>query len=260
MMVFAGCAGCAGCNGCTSKAEKERQRLEAERLAAEEAARLEAERLAAEEAARLEAERLAAEEAARLEAERLAAEEAARLEAERLAALARQRGQQQAPAAQPAQPAADKEHQSVAPADPAHPFAGTWVNSSETIVLDIRADGNITVRKYVLTDEYVEMYWREMRGIRGGGFYDTRNPVDFESTYTGSGTMTLNNNNIVMTLSLKNDRGDERELGCNGTYTFDAQKANFRLSKGLARKVILREDTRKQIDSKDYVFQFFRTR
>jgi hypothetical protein len=250
LMVFVGCA---GCSGCTSRKERQRQeetaRLEAERLAAEEAARLEAERLAAEEAARLEAERLAAEEAARLEAERLAAEEAARKAAE----AARQRTSQPVPNTSTIS-------QGVAPKDPDNPFSGTWTNNSETIILDVNAAGNVTVRKYVITDEYVEMFWREMRGIPAGGYYDTRNPVDVESIYTGSGTMTLNNNNIAITLSLKNDKGDTRDVSCNGIYQFDAQKTNFRMSKGLPRKIILREDTRKQIDQKEYVFQFFRTR
>jgi hypothetical protein len=250
-MVFAGCT---GCSGCTSKQEKQRQeelaRLEAERLAAEEAARLEAERLAAEEAARLEAERLAAEEAARLEAERLAAEEAAR----RAAEAARQRANNQ-----PA-PSTNTISQGITPKDPGNPFSGTWTNNSETIVLDVNAAGNITVRKYVITDEYVEMFWREMRGIPAGGYYDTRNPVDVESAYTGTGTMTLNNNNIAIALSLQNDKGDTRDISCNGTYQFDDQKTNFRMSKGLPRKIILRGDTRKQIDQKEYVFQFFRTR
>jgi hypothetical protein len=235
-MVFAGCAGCSGCTGA-----KERQRQE-------ELARLEAERLAAEEAARLEAERLAAEEAARLEAERLAAEEAARKAAE----AARQRASQPAPAATISQ--------GVAPRDPGNPFSGTWTNNSETIVLDVDAAGAVTVRKYVITDEYVEMFWREMRGIPSGGYYDTRNPVDVESAYTGNGAMTLNNNNITIALSLKNGNGDVREVSCSGTYQFDDQKTNFRMSKGLPRKIILREDTRKQIDQKEYVFQFFRTR
>jgi hypothetical protein len=253
LMVFAGCA---GCTSCTSKKEKQRQeelaRLEAERLAAEEAARLEAERLAAEELARLEAERLAAEEAARLEAERLAAEEAARRAAE---AAARQRASQPAPST-----TTTTVSQGVAPKDPDNPFSGSWTNNSETIVLDVNAAGNVTVRKYVITDEYVEMFWREMRGIPAGGYYDTRNPVDVESTYTGTGTMTLNNNTIAIALALKNDNGDTRTISCNGTYQFDAQKTNFRMSKGLPRKVILRGDTRRPIDQKEYVFQFFRTR
>jgi hypothetical protein len=223
-MVFAGCT---GCSGCTSKQEKQRQ----------------------EELARLEAERLAAEEAARLEAERLAAEEAAR----RAAEAARQRANSQpAPSATVSQ--------GIAPRDPDNPFSGIWTNNSETIVLDVNTAGNITVRKYVITDEYVEMFWREMRGIPAGGYYDTRNPVDVESSYTGTGTMTLNNNNIAITLSLQNDKGDTRDISCNGTYQFDNQKTNFRMSKGLPRKIILREDTRKQIDQKEYVFQFFRTR
>ena len=59
---------------------------EAERLAAERAAAAEAERLAAERAAAAEAERLAAEQAAGAEAERVAAEQAAAAEAERAAA------------------------------------------------------------------------------------------------------------------------------------------------------------------------------
>lgn len=62
---------------------KEKERLEAQRLAKEEAQRLEAERLAREAQQRLEAERIAEEQ--RLEAERIAREEQQRLEAERIA-------------------------------------------------------------------------------------------------------------------------------------------------------------------------------
>jgi hypothetical protein len=195
-------------------------------------------------------ERQRQEELARLEAERLAAEEAARRAAE---AARRQAGQ-------PPAPAAATISQGAVPKDPGNPFSGSWTNNSETIVLDINAAGNITVKKYIITDEYVEMFWREMRGIPAGGYYDTRNPVDVESTYTGTGALTLNSNNIAITLALQNDRGDTRTVSCNGTYQFDAEKTNFKMSKGLARKIILREDTRKQIDQKEYVFQFFRLR
>jgi hypothetical protein len=270
-------AGCAGCSGCSSKAERdrqaelERQRLEAERLAAEEAARLAAEeaaRLAMEEAARLEAERLAAEEAERqrlaeLERQRQASlsdaererlerlrQEELERERARLAELERQR-QAQAATRRP----------SVPPADTAHPMSGTWVNNNETIVMDFKSDGTINVTKYQLIDEYVEVYWRQNRNVTGGGFYDTRNPVDHESVFTGAGTYTVNRNNIEIKLSLKNDSGDSKEISCAGTFNFlDPQQTNFRMSKGLARKFIIREDTRTQVDTKEFAFQFYRVK
>jgi hypothetical protein len=279
LTIFAGCAGCAACS--SNKADLEKQRLEAERLAAEEAARLEAERLAAEEAARLEAERLAAEEAARLEAERLAAEAAERA---RLAELERQRQAGQTDAERERlerlrqeelererarlaelerqrQAQAATRRPSVAPADTAHPMFGTWVNSNETIVMDFHRDGTVAVTKYQLIDEYVEVYWRQNRNVTGGGFYDTRNPVDYESVYTGTGTYTVDRNNIEIKLSLTNDKGEGKAVSCAGTFNFlDAQQTNFRMSKGLARKFIIREDNRTQIDTKEFVFQFYRVK
>jgi hypothetical protein len=119
-------------------------------------------------------------------------------------------------------------------------------------------DGSIIVKTYVITDEYVEVYWRTNRNITGGGFYDTRNPVATQTTYTGSGSYTVNRETLDIKLSLANDSGATKEISLSARFQFDGPKSSFRLGNGLARKYIYREDTRAQIDAKEYVSTFYR--
>jgi hypothetical protein len=137
-------------------------------------------------------------------------------------------------------------------------MAGTWTNNGETVVMVFNPDGTITVNTYVITDEYVEVYWRTNRNITGGGFYDTRNPVSTQTNYTGSGTYTVDRDTLNIKLSLTNDSGGSKDINLTARYQFDGPKASFRLGNGLARKYIYREDTRAQIDTKEYVSTFFR--
>jgi hypothetical protein len=246
ILVFSMLAGCGGCAGCQSRAEKERlARLAAERMAAEEAARLEAERLAAEEAARLEAERLAAEEAARLEAERLAAEEAARLEAERLAAeaAARRRNAGAAAAQRPALPSIS---------DPSNPLVGTWVNNNKTIVLQLRSDGTVVVQNYLQIDENVNIRWVSNRGESGGGHNQISDRVDVEMDYSGTGTYTINNNTLVLKMTLKGSDGKEKEISHSTAYTLGSGSNAIKLTRGLGRKFIYNRQNGQQVDTNGF--------
>jgi multidrug efflux pump subunit AcrA (membrane-fusion protein) len=240
-----------GCSGCSGK-DTERQQTEAERQAEldrqAEAARQ------AELARQAEAERQA-ELARQAEAERQA-ELARQAEAERQAELARQA--EAARQAELARQAEAARRARVAPADPENPIVGTWSNSGETVVMVFNPDGSIRVNTYVITDEYVEVYWRTNRNITGGGFYDTRNPVATQSNYIGSGSYTINRDTLSITLSLTNDSGSTKEVTLTAKLQFDGPKSSFRLGNGLARKYIYREDTRAQIDAKEYVSVFYR--
>jgi hypothetical protein len=237
-----------GCSACQANAEQKRL--------AEEAARLEAERLAAEEAARLEAERLAAEEAARLEAERLAAEEAARLAAEeaarRAAEEAARRGAQGSSQNQQQRSYTSEE------TDPKNAFVGVWATNNQTIVFRFRGDGNIDILNYRIVDEVVEVYWRTNRGITGGGFYDTRNPEDFESVYTGTGTYTVTRDSVTFKLNIKNQIGTTKNLSLTTKFSFNKERDFLKLANGLGRKFIINRDTREIFDTKDCVTSFYR--
>ena len=222
-----------GCSACNNAAERKRlAALEAERLEAE---RLEAERLEAE---RLEAERLAAEAA-----------EAARLEAERLAAEARRRA------------AAGRTSTSTyrsTESNPNNPFVGVWANANQTIVFRCRNNGDVEVINYTLTDEVVEVYWRTNRALTGGGFYDIRNPEDFESTYTGTGTYTTTKDSVTFKLNMKNHLGTDKAVTHTTKYTINAQKDTLEFANGLPRKYIINKDTRATHDTKDFVKSFIR--
>jgi hypothetical protein len=232
-----------GCSTCSQAAERRRG-----------AARLEAERMAADEAARLEAERMAADEAARLEAERMAADEAARLEAERLAAEARRRaaggGQTQQPAQRSTQSYSSTESSDT------NPFVGVWANANQAIVFRFRANGNVEVLNYTLVDEMVEKYWRTNRALTGGGFYDTRNPEDFESTYTGAGTYTVTKDTVSIKLNMKNHLGTPKTFNHATKFTMNDQKNSLRLTSGLPRKFIINKNSRELVDTKDFVTTF----
>jgi hypothetical protein len=227
-----------GCSACSGAAERKRlAALEAERLAAEaeEAARLEAERL--------EAERLAAEaeEAARLEAERL--------EAERLAAEARRRA---------AGSSGSQQTYRSTESNANNPFVGVWANGNQSIVFRCRNNGDVEVLNYTLVDEIVEVYWRTNRGVTGGGFYDTKNPEPFESTYTGTGTYTVNKDSITFKLNMKNHLGTTKTVSHTTRFSMNNEKDTIRFTSGLARKYIINRDTRELFDTKDFVNSFIR--
>jgi hypothetical protein len=104
----------------------------------------------------------------------------------------------------------------------------------------------------------VEVYWRTNRNITGGGFYDTRNPISTQTNYTGSGSYTINKDSLDIKLSLVNESGNTKDVSLTAKFQFDGPKSSFRLGNGLARKYIYREDTRVQIDAKEYVSTFYR--
>jgi hypothetical protein len=227
-----------GCSACQADAERKRlAELEAQRLAEEEAARL-----AAEEAARLEAERLAEEEAARL-----AAEEAARRAAEEAARRAAQGSSQNR-----------QQTYKSEEADPKNAFVGVWATNNQSIVFRFKGDGSLDVLNYRLVDEVVEVYWRTNRGITGGGFYDTRNPEDFESVYTGTGDYTVTRDSVTFKLNIKNPLGTTKNLSLTTKFSFNNQRDFLKLANGLGRKFIINRDTREIFDTKDFVTSFYR--
>jgi hypothetical protein len=235
--LFFGCSTCSSAAAerrrLAAEAQLEQDRLEQERLAAEEAARLEAERLAAEEAARLERERL--------EAERLAAEEAAR----------RRAGQGTAQPQPRAYPAGES--------DANNPFVGVWATNNKAIVFRFRSNNTVEVLNYTIIDEVVEVYWRTNRGVTGGGFYDTRNPEDFESDYTGTGTYEVNKDSVTIKLNIRNPIGTVKDkLSLTTKFNINAQRDLLRLNNGFARKFIINKQTREIFDQKDFVTTFYR--
>ena len=249
VIVLALIFGCPACkdqiNG-RKQAKLEAQHLK-EQLAAEEAARLEAERLAAEEAARLEA--------ARLEAERLAAEEAARKaeEAARRAAEAARRR-----AAEGSGQSQQQQSYSSTESSATNPFVGVWANANQAIVFRFRANGTVEVINYTLVDEMVEVYWRANREISGGGFYDTRNPEPFESTYTGTGTYKVTKDSVTFKLDMKNHLGTTKTINHTTKFTMNDQKNSLRLTNGLPRKFIINKNSRELVNTKDFTTTFTR--
>jgi hypothetical protein len=235
-LVFGILMGCSACNRAEEQRRAERLRLEEEaRLAAEEAERLrleeEAERLRLEEEARRlaeEAERLRLEE----EARRLAEEEARR--------RAQSSGQAR-----------------TAPSsiDSRNPMAGIWATSNGAIVLQFMANGTVTVHNFTVTDQYVNVYWRTNRALSAGGFYDVRNPKDYEARYTGSGTYKLSgdNTNLEISLSLKNSDGVTKEIKHSTLFQFESNQTQVRLVKGIARKYVIDEATKKPASQSGYV-------
>jgi hypothetical protein len=245
--------------GCKACSDIRTARLENARIAAEEEVR----RLAEEEAARLaaeeEARRLAEEEAARLaaeeEARRLAEEEEARRRAAEEEARRRAAGQNQAV------------RTSVAPSDPRNPLVGTWANANGAIVLQFRADGTVTARNFAVTDEYVEIYFRPNRALAGGGFNDVRNPKDYEAVYRGNGRYTISRDTLDIQLSLSNSDGVTKDIRHSTAFQFQENQTQVRLNRGIARKYIIDQATRRPAsesnynqkpDRSDFVTQFYR--
>jgi hypothetical protein len=135
---------------------------------------------------------------------------------------------------------------------------GTWANNTKTIVLQLRSNGTVVVHDYIITDQIVEVYWRTNRGITGGGFYDRRNPEDLQTSYTGTGTYTINRDNIDIKLSLKNQFQTTKNVNLATRFTLNNQNAFLRLNNGFARKYVYNKDTRAQIDSSEFVSSFYR--
>jgi hypothetical protein len=135
---------------------------------------------------------------------------------------------------------------------------GTWANNSRTVVLQMRSDGTVVVHDYVITDEIVEVYWRTNRGITGGGFYDRRNPEALQTSYTGTGTYTVNRDNIDIKLSLRNQHETTKAVNLTTKFTLNSQNDFLRLNNGFPRKYIYNKDTRAQIDSSEFVSSFSR--
>ncbi|MCL2880949.1 MAG: hypothetical protein FWF29_11955 [Treponema sp.] len=246
-----------GCSTCSQINERNRlATLAAEKQAEDETARLEAQRQADDEAARLEAQKQADDEAARLAAQKQALQsEAARLAAERQA-LAAQRAAQQSAAAK--QPAATAQQSAPAKPDANNPLIGTWANSTKTVIIRFRPDGNIDILHFLIVDEYVEVYWRTNWGIAGGGFNDTRNPVPVELVYTGKGIYTVNKDTVTFKLNLSNQKGDKKNISHTTKFIMRGQKDSFKLVKGLARRYIINRDNNEVYNTKDYVTEFFR--
>jgi hypothetical protein len=155
----------------------------------------------------------------------------------------------------------------VAPIDSKNPIVGVWANANGTIVLQFRADGTISVRNFAVTDQYVEVYFRPNRALSGGGFNDVRNPKDYDSVYTGNGTYRINNDTLEIQLSLRNSDGVTKEIKHSTPFQFMENQTQVRLTRGIARKYIIDQATRKPAsesnynqkpDRSDFVTQFFR--
>jgi hypothetical protein len=219
--------GCSACNRLEEQRRAERLRLEEEaRLAAEEA-----ERLRLEEEARLAAE----------EAERLRLEEEARRLAEEEARRRAQSG--------------SRARTTPSSIDPRNPMVGIWATSNGAIVLQFMANGTVTAHNFTVTDQYVNVYWRTNRALSSGGFYDIRNPKDYEAHYTGSGTYKLSNDNtnIEISLSLKNPDGVVKEIKHSTAFLFESNQTQVRLTKGIARRYLVDEATKKPASQAGYV-------
>ena len=203
----------AGCAGCAGC----QSRAEKERLA------------------RLEAERLAAEEAARLEAERLAAEEAAR-----------RRNSGTSSAAAPQGPAL------TSISDPGNPLVGTWVNNNKTIVLQLRPDGTIITQTYLQIDENVNIRWISNRGEPGGGHNQISDRAGVETSYSGTGTYTVDKNTLTLNLNLKNSDGKEKKISHSTAYTLSNNNSAIKLTRGLGRKFLYNRQNGQQVDGNGF--------
>jgi hypothetical protein len=146
-------------------------------------------------------------------------------------------------------------------------MVGVWSNANGTIVLQFNSNGTITVRNFAVTDQYVEVYFRANRALAGGGFNDIRNPRDYESVYTGDGTFKVNGETLEIQLSLRNSDGVTKEIRHTTTFQFQENQTQVRLARGIARKYILDQATRRPAsesnynqkpDRSDFVTQFYR--
>ncbi|MDR0876490.1 MAG: hypothetical protein LBN21_00440 [Treponema sp.] len=296
--IFAGCSGCSGCTSKAEReriaameqarleeearlAEEARQAAEEAELSAEEAQRAADEaRLAAEKAPQSKEAQLAAEEAqlaadeARFAAEKARQAEEAREteEALRAAEEARLAAQRALEAAQRAQNAAEEARRRAASASQARPstypsetnasvpVVGTWINDNKTIVFQLRTNGTVVVHEYTITDTTVDVKFETNRGMTGGGFYRRSNAVDIQSTYTGTGTYTVNKDTVSIKLSLKNPSGATKDVSLTTKFSFtDAQKRNsLKLANGFARKYIYDREGRIKLDPEQFVTSFTR--
>jgi acyl-ACP thioesterase len=238
-----------GVRSCSTAVELRRlHQIEQEWIAAEQA-KLEAERLAAEEAARLEAERFEAERRAAEEAARRAAEE----EARRLAAEEAARSRGQRTASRPAQYASTE-------SNPSNVFVGTWANDNKTIVFRLRNNGVLEVLNFNIVDELVTVTFREMKGVPGGGFYHSTNPVSSESVYKGTGKYEINGDEVSFTLNLKNADGTVKDFSHKTKFFFENANKTLKLANGMPRKFKISRQTRQEVTherSRDYYSPIF---
>jgi hypothetical protein len=135
---------------------------------------------------------------------------------------------------------------------------GVWATSNKAIVFRFRSNNTIEVLNYTIVDEVVEVYWRTNRGVTGGGFYDTRNPEDYESDYSGTGSYTVTKDSVSIKLNIRNPSGTVKDLTLNTKFNFNDKRDLLRLNNGFARKFIINKDTRAIFDQKDFVTTFYR--
>jgi type II secretory pathway pseudopilin PulG len=244
-------AGCSDCSGCISKADREL-------IAAEEQARM-------DEEARLAADGIPQSKEAQLAEEARIAAKEAQLAAQR-AQLAAQRAQDAAQRAQDAAAAVAEADASQAPRPTTYPsetnasipLVGTWANNNKNIILQVKANGTITIHEYSITDQTVDVKFEANRGLTGGGYYKRINPADVQSSYKGTGTYTITKDVIDIKLSLKNEFGTTKDVSLSGKFSLDANKTNLRLEHGFAGKFIYNRENSKVIDTSEFVSDFFR--
>jgi multidrug efflux pump subunit AcrA (membrane-fusion protein) len=239
------------------------------RLAANSAPQSKDAQLAADEAQRAADEaKLAAERARQAQEAKLAEE--ARFAADE-AKLAAQRARDAAQRAQDAAATAAAEARRKAGASQAPrpttypsetnasiPLVGTWANNNKNIILQLKANGTITVHEYSITDQTVDVKFEANRGVTGGGYYKRINPADVQSSYKGTGTYTIKKDVIDIKLSLKNEFGTTKDVSLSSKFSLDANKTNLRLEHGFARKFIYNRENRKEIDTNEFVSGFLR--
>jgi flagellar biosynthesis GTPase FlhF len=138
------------------------------------------------------------------------------------------------------------------------PLVGTWANNNKNIILQLKANGTITVHEYLITDQTVDVKFEANRGMTGGGYYKRINPADVQSSYKGTGTYTIKKDVIDVKLSLKNEFGTTKDVSLSTKFSLDDKKTNMRLEHGFARKFIYNRENRKEIDTNEFVSGFFR--
>jgi hypothetical protein len=114
------------------------------------------------------------------------------------------------------------------------------------------------VNNFTVTDELVDVHWISNRNITGGGFWDTKNPTQTQTVCNGRGTYSITNNTVDIKISLTDSTGNTKEISAAGRYQFDNPKLFLKLTKGFPRRYIINRETKKQLDVKDYVTEFYR--